>query len=376
MLRSLSALGYGITAAAIAYELFAAARLLTLLKRTRDASVPKPPVTILKPLAGHEAELYENLCSFVDQEYPRFQVIFGVADKNDPAIEVVQRVLARFPDADLSLVTGDGVITGNPKIANLSAMMPRAKHELLVVADADMRVDRGYLSAVISAFADPGVGAATCIYCGVPADGFASLLGAMYINEQFAPSVLVANTVEPLTYCFGSTMAVRRRILDEIGGFAALSAHIGDDYLLGKLVSDRGYRVALAPYVVRNIVYERNLASLAAHELRWARTVRAQRPLGYASLFVTQPLLCALFLAVLAGLSLPAGLAVAGAAASRVIVSIAAQRVFPKSRTAMWAIPLRDALTAAVWIGGFFTRRVHWRERALSVEGDGRLGEA
>jgi ceramide glucosyltransferase len=124
------------------------------------------------------------------------------------------------------------------------------------------------------------------------------------------------------------------------------------------------------------MVYERNLASLAAHELRWARTVRAQRPLGYASLFVTQPLLCALFLAVLAGLSLPAGLAVAGAAASRVIVSIAAQRVFPKSRTAMWAIPLRDALTAAVWIGGFFTRRVHWRVRALSVEGDGRLGEA
>ncbi len=375
MFRNLAALGFGITVAAIAYEIFAAIRLRTLLRRREDATAARPPVTILKPLAGVEAELYENLCSFVDQDYPEVQVIFGVADASDPAIVVAQRVKDRFPNADISLVTGGGNAYGNPKIGNLCAMMPQVKHGLLVIADADMRVDRAYLAAVVSAFADPAVGAATCLYCGVPVNGFASLLGAMYINEQFAPSVLVANAVEPLTYCFGSTMAVRRNVLDEIGGLAALGAHIGDDYLLGKRVSERGYRVALAPYVVQNIVHERDAGSLLSHELRWARTVAVQRPAGYGSLFVTQPLLCALLLLFIAGPSSASGLAVAAALASRAAVSIAAQRAFPGSRTALWVIPLRDALTAIVWIGGFFTRRVRWREQALSVERDGRLGE-
>lgn len=374
MHRSLIALALAISAASIGYTILAAARLQRLAKRPKDAvSSSRPTVTVLKPLAGVEAELFENLCSFVDQAYPQVQVIFGVADANDPAIEIAQRVIARFPDADLSLVVGDGTVAANPKIANLSAMIEHAKYDLLVAVDADMRVDSAYIDSVAAAFDDPRVGAVTALYCGVPIGGLASQLGASYINEQFAPSVLVANLVEPLTYCFGSTMAVRRSVLEEIGGLGALGTHIGDDYVLGKLVTERGYRVALAPCVVHNIVYEPDVRTLAEHELRWARTIRAQRPLGYATLFVTQPVLCAALIVCATAGSLASWIAFAAAFASRVLLADAARRAFPASRPPMWSIPMRDALTAAVWIGGFFARSVRWRDRRYSIGRDGNV---
>ncbi len=368
-------LGFAIAAASIAYEIVAWERLRTLQREDRRISRERATqsVTILKPLAGLEAELFENLCSFVDQRYPEFQVVFGVTDPSDPAIDVAERVIAQFPDADVSLAIGDRAAAGNPKIANLSAMIERAKYDVLAIADADMRVDETYLRTIAASFDDPRVGAVTCLYCAQPARNLASTLGAMYINEQFAPSVLVANLVEPLTYCFGSTMAVRRAVLDEIGGLAALSGHIGDDYLLGKLVTERGYRVELAPYVVRNIVYERDMRSLLQHELRWARTIRVQRPTGYASLFLTQPLLCATVGAALTWPSRVAAVLIGSAIVWRVMTARAARRAFGSIDAPAWAIPVRDALTAIVWIGGFFTRNVRWRERSYSVGQDGRV---
>jgi ceramide glucosyltransferase len=168
-------------------------------------------------------------------------------------------------------------------------------------------------------------------------------------------------------------MAFRRDVLDEIGGFDALGAHIGDVYLLGKLVSERGYRVALAPYVVRNVVHERSFRSLVLHELRWARTIRAQRPLGYASLLLTQPVLCALIL-VGATRGSPAGwVAFAAAVASRAIVAVTARNTFTEWQAPLSAVPLRDGITAAVWMAGFFARDVWWRGRSLSVGNEGRL---
>lgn len=365
-------LGLAVTGAAVVYELLAATRLRNLRKHTTHAA-PRatPPVTILKPLAGNEAELYENLCSFVEQQYPQFQVIFGVAEAGDPAIEIAQRIIARFPGADVSLVVGNGRRAGNPKVANLSAMLPHAKHDLLVISDADMRVDPSYVRAVAAAFDDPIVGAATSAYCGVPEDGLASVLGAMWINHQFTPSALVANLVEPLTYCFGSTMAVRRSVLDEIGGLAALESRIADDYYLGKLVSERGYRVALAPYVVQNIVYERDLRTLLQHELRWARTIRSSRPGSYATLFITQPLLCSTLLLIAARGSTAAWILVASALASRIVLAIEARRAFPRAKTPLRSVPLRDALTALVWIGGFFSRDVRWRDRSYVIDTEG-----
>ncbi|MGZ3554067.1 MAG: bacteriohopanetetrol glucosamine biosynthesis glycosyltransferase HpnI [Burkholderiales bacterium] len=381
MLRSL--LGIASTAALIAaaggigYVAFALQRVIVFgHRRAGSIEGETPPVTILKPVAGLEAELYENLCSFCEQQYPQYQVVFGVRDRDDPAIPVIARVLQAFPSRDLELVAGDGTATAaNPKIANLSNMLGHAKHDMLVIADADMRVDPSYLQTIVAPFGDPMVGAVTCTYDGVPRGGFASTLGAMYINEQFTPSVLVATVVEKLTYCFGATMAVRRDVLQKIGGFGALAAHLGDDYMLGRLVTDKGYSVGLAPYVVRNIVHETNVRALWEHELRWARTVCAQRPLSYAFLFLTFPVpTAALFL--LLSRNLAFGLVLlAGAMAVRVALQSATRNALGLSEPARpWLIPVRDAFSLAIWVASFLGRGVRWRKQDFTIRSNGRLG--
>jgi ceramide glucosyltransferase len=376
MLHSLrlivSAVGFAAVAGGIAYTAFAALRVASFQRRTADETEgARPPVTILKPVAGFEAELYENLRSFCDQSYPAYQLIFGVRDSDDAALPVIRRVMREFPSRDIALVIGDGSETAsNPKVANLSSMYPKAKHDLLVVADADMRVDSSYLRAIAAAFTGENVGAVTSLYCGVPCNGFPSLLGAMYLNEQFAPSVLVARSIEETTYCFGATMAVRRDVLRQIGGFDSLAGHIGDDYMLGKLVTEQHYVIALASYIVLNVVYEPNLRSLWEHELRWARTVRSQRPRSYALMFFTIPLPIAALVAIIAG-NLVAGLTlVACAAAVRVGLHYAVRRAWNLHDAARpWLIPIRDFFTLATWLAGFFGRNVRWRGRRFAIRG-------
>ncbi|MBV8245371.1 MAG: bacteriohopanetetrol glucosamine biosynthesis glycosyltransferase HpnI [Candidatus Eremiobacteraeota bacterium] len=341
----------------------------------RDASkgrrVASPPITILKPLCGLEPELFENLASFCDQAYSQFQVIFGARDAADPAVAVAQRVIKRFPERDLALVACDAAAVANPKIANVLNMLPQAKHPLLVISDADMRVDRHYLERIAATFDDELVGAATALYAGDPLDGLASELGAMFVNEQFAPSVLVALALGPLAFCFGSTMAVRRSVLDELGGLEALGAHAGDDYLLGKAVADRGKRVALIDDVVRNVIREPSLGALWAHELRWARTIFAQRPLGYLGSFVTLPLPFALAaLAFAPGVTTVAVLA--AVAALRLALHAQARRVLNvRERAAL--IPLRDVFSLAIWAASFFTRDIRWRTDRFSLDREGRI---
>ncbi|MGR4064956.1 MAG: bacteriohopanetetrol glucosamine biosynthesis glycosyltransferase HpnI [Vulcanimicrobiaceae bacterium] len=336
-----------------------------------------PGVTILKPVHGLEAELFENLSSFCNQDYPRFQVIFGVQRHDDPALGIVRRVIDRFPDRDLLLVLGDSSFSGNPKVANLTAMMSKAKHDLVFVADADMRVDRRYLASVTAEFSDERVGAVTCLYAGVSQGGFASDLAALQLNDQFAPSVLVATLTRDPQFCFGSTMAVRREALEAIGGFAALAQHLADDYMLGSLVEALGYRVVLSRYVVRDVVNEASLAALAEHELRWARTIRSVRPLGYAFSFIAFPLPFALvFLAGSRG-SATAWAMVAAIGALRIAIHYAVRRAFDRPRVPpVWLIPIRDCLGLAVWGAGLFGSTVRWQRHAIGIDEHGRISDS
>ena len=375
ILSALSAPALLVTLGGAGYLAFALVRALTFRRRIRGGGTPS--MTVLKPIKGVEAGLFENLCSFCDQDYPVYQIIFGIADRNDPAIDVVQRVLQRFPNLDLRLVVAESPAVSNPKVGNLQNMMPFAKHDVIVIADADMRVGNDYLRALAAGFANDRAGAVTCLYAGDPCEGVPSELGAMYINDHFAPSVLVAQAVEKLTYCFGATMAVRRAVLDEVGGLAALASHLGDDYMLGKLVSDRGYNIVLSHYVVRNVVFESSFQHLWHHELRWGRTVRAQRPAGYASLFITYPLPFALLFTLTAaawggalwGLALIAVVLVL-----RVALHYAMRRAFSlRDRSTPWLIPVRDILGLVVWVASLFGRSVRWRDLHANLESGGRL---
>jgi ceramide glucosyltransferase len=342
--------------------------------RARRRSIPNPkttpPVTVLKPLHGFEHELFENLCSFCEQDYEGFQVIFSVASIDDPAVPIARRVISRYPALDVELVVDSHPRGRNPKMSKVAAMLGSVKHDIVTIVDADMRVGPDYLRAIVAEFGDDRVGAVTALYSGSPVAGFSSLLGAMHINDQFAPSILVAALLGPVQFTFGSTMAVRRTALDAIGGIDALCDHLADDYMLGALVARSGYRVVLSPYVVRNVVYEPGLIALWHHELRWARTIRAQRPTGYACSVITFPLPFAVALFCLPGHA-PAGCALTLLTfALRLALHRSMQRLLdrPTKRTA-WLLPLRDALGLGVWVASYFGRNVRWRGAPFAAKG-------
>lgn len=360
--------------AGIAYTSLAIARVRQFRANARQAKAGgKQPVTILKPLYGAEPGLFENLASFCDQDYPAFQIVFGAADPADPALETAREIARRFPDRDIEIVAGCARPTGNPKIGNLLGMIDRAKHPVIVIADSDIRVGRQYLQAVAACFDDPQTGAATCAYGGLPGASVPSQLGAMQINDQFAPSVMVAMALEPLTYCFGATMAVRAAVLAEIGGLEAIADQLADDYVLGKLVSEAGHRVVLVPHAVQTTVADNTLTDLWKHELRWARAVYGQRPAGYAGSIVTYVLPFAAAYALLSGTALSC--AVLGVAALlRTVLHYEAKAAFaPGIHATPWLIPMRDLLGCAIWASSFFGKRVQWKNDAYHLHAGGRM---
>lgn len=361
------------TFAGIAYLCLAIWRVLAFRTATTNNDFT-PPVSILKPICGLEPALYENLRTFCEQEYPQYEVIFGVHSSEDPAIAVIERVIGDARSCVPTLVIGNEGGAANPKIANLQSMMPHARHDIVVIADADMRVDETYLRNVVLPFARGQVGAVTALYRGVPSTGRCSGLAAMFINEQFAPSVLVALMLEPLRYCFGSTMAVRRSVLDAIGGLDALAPYLADDFMLGKLVSDRGFDVVLASTLVQNVVRECTFAEVWTHQLRWARTIRVSRPLGYAGSVVTFAFSMALlYLATSWNLGPGIALILVAGALDVALHHATRARFGVDSPAAPWLAPVRDVLGCAIWVASYVVNGVRWRNAALSIDATGRI---
>jgi ceramide glucosyltransferase len=368
------------TLGAIGYALFAHNRVRAFGRRIRRSPPPQPPgsrpaITILKPTHGLEPGLEENLRSFCEQDYPDFEVVLGVQRPDDPALDVITRVATAFPDR-ATIVVGDGEPRfRNPKIANVAPMIARVRGSIIIIADSDMRVTPDYLAAVAAAFDDPGVGAVTAIFRGEPADpGLASALGAMGMTEQFAPSTLVAKSVEPVRYTFGATMAVRRDVFDAIGGVAALGGRLADDHALGHLVTEAGYRVAFADYVVTNVVDERDLLTLVRHETRWMRTIRSVRLISYLGIPVTYPLPVALVHLALARNKLPALVLATVALYLRIRLHVSAHDELGTGRRPPSALVLlRDLLGITVWAFGLCGSRVRWRDKPLTFTARGHL---
>jgi len=361
------------------YILFAAYCVLRFAARMRreatTVTVP-PPVTLLKPLCGLDVELLENLRSCCRQDHPEFQIIFGVRDANDPAIGVVRQLIREFPDLDLELVIDATVHGSNLKISNLMNMYPRARHDLLVIADSDMRVKPGYLRLLCGALQQDRTGMVTCLYLGDPLPGLPSALGAMFINEWFLPSVLVATRYVPNSYCFGATMAIHRIVLEEVGGFRILADYLADDYMLGRKVLATGRRVDIASLLVENRLLEPEWRDLIYHELRWARTIRTVQPVGFALSFLTDalPLSCiCVFLAWVAGAGIAVASAVLGfALIARSLLHLAVNKTFNR-RQALWFCPIRDLLTFLIRAVSFLGGDVEWRRQSLRVDNGSRL---
>ncbi|HYL81586.1 MAG TPA: bacteriohopanetetrol glucosamine biosynthesis glycosyltransferase HpnI [Candidatus Acidoferrum sp.] len=360
------------------YWVWALACVSAFRRRPAPASQYVPPVSVLKPLQGDDGQLYANLRSFCRQDYPEYEILFGVEDADDPATAIVHRLIREFPCLDISLVIGGPLLGTNRKVSNLAHLCRRARYDTLVLADGDMRVGRDYLGAVVAPLNDPAVGAVTCSYRGSAPAGVWSTLGAMFINEWFLPSVLVAARLEPMRHAFGATIGLRRSTLASIGGFEALADYLADDYMLGRLISGRGLRVVLSSYVVENVVVEPDLRTLFYHELRWTRTVRSVRPVSYSLSAVTHGIPLALLLLLSAGptplalssLLLHLGLRCGG----RVLLYRRLNQAVPWPSALL--VPVRDVLSFILWALSFLGQDIRWSGRRLRIQADGKLRRA
>ena len=344
--------------------------------RPRPVGRAQPPVTVLKPLCGDEPGLYEHLCSFCRQDYPQYQLVFGSLEAADPALTVVARLAREFPDLAIDVVVNPQRHGHNNKSSNLINMLAAARHPILVVSDSDVWVKPDYLTAVTAPLGDPAVGLVTCLSHDSPTPRLWSRLGAMYVNEWYFPSVMLAWLFGHQGYASGQTLCLRRSTLDAIGGLRELADHLADDYRLGQLILARGLRIVLSPHEVRARHHEPDLAALARHELRWMRTLHIVRPMSLRMIFLTFSLPLAGIGLLLTGRSWhPLAWVLFGLTAlARFAVHFARRdRNGRPVLEDVLLVPVRDLLICWLWCQSFFSRRVSWRGHEFDVDSSGTM---
>ena len=341
-----------------------------------DPAQDLPPITILKPLKGLDEGLYENLASLCEQDYGRFQIVFGVNDPSDPAVSVVRRLQAAYPRVDIELVVDARIYGTNYKISNLHNMYRFAKHEIIALADSDIRIGRHCLRRLVSRLRDPGVGLVTCPYRAVNKGALPTLIETLFINTDFFGMVMVARKVERARYAFGATIAMRREVLDEIGGFLPLVNHLADDYQLGNRVAVRGYELALSEEVVDTVISVGSWQRLLQHQLRWARTYRICRPGGYFGSIFTHGTLWALLTVLCNRFSAASVAAAASVVALRYVAGAVLSWRDLRADTRWYELLLlapKDLFISAIWFLAFVGDTVWWSGRHFRVLPNGEM---
>src|SRR5215470_4016885 len=331
-----------------------------------------PTISLLKPLRGADPELERHLESFFLQGYPSFEILFAVRRADDPAVAVVERLVARYPHIPTRLIFTGEPTYANAKVYSMEKMGEAARADILVITDSDTSVSKEYLRHIAVAFMPERVGAATNLYRGVSGADLWSKLEALGMSTEFMAGVVVANHLEGMKFTLGSSMAIRRDCLGAIGGFAAMADYLADDFVLGQWASEAGYEVALLPHVVNHHATSLGFTSSFKHRLRWNRSSRFSRPAGYIGQGFTYGLPWALLLFLTAPFWWSGSLLLAVFAARLWMAYELGLRLLDDrdARWRFWLIPLQDLLSLATWIGGFVGREVVWRnERYRLLEG-------
>jgi ceramide glucosyltransferase len=352
-----------------AYYLIALAAGLARLRSRDTAARSTPPVSILKAVHGRDPRFYEAIRSHATQDYPDYEILFGVNDPGDPALADIRRLQGEFPNLSIRLVltTREGP---NRKVAVLTELALQACHPLLLVNDSDIRVETDYLRRVVAPLEDPQTGVVTCLYR-ARAESWPGRWEALGIATEFAPSVLVAPLVGVDGFALGSTMVFRAAQLEQIGGFPVLEGYIADDYQLGVRIARLGYRVVLSKVAVETNLSGASWGEVWRHQLRWSRTIRVSRTAGYYGYLVTQAAFWSLVsaaaghwaiaLAVI-GMRIATGLVVGwGVLGDRQVFRLA------------FLMPLRDLWGFAIWIAGLTGNTVEWRGRRLELSAEGKI---
>jgi ceramide glucosyltransferase len=363
--------------ASCAYALFEAALLRQFAQKRPVAASLRPCITLFKPLCGADPGLEANLISFCNQDYnASVQLVLGLEDPADPAHAVAKRLKELFPDRDIELVINSRQHGANPKISNLINMSGRARHEVIMLSDSDIRVQPHYLESVVSALGAPRVGLVTCLYYGFSLTGPWSRLSAAAINEHFLPNALVGLKLGLARPCTGATIAGRADTLRRIGGFSVFADQLADDYAIGEAVRKLGLKVAVAPILVGHGCAETSFGELVRHELRWARTLRLLAPWGYAGLVLTHATPLALIAAALGGFGATGWATITLALACRLSIPIQLRTLSFGGNASLWLSPIRDLLSFAVFLASFMPGPLSWRGSRYVLRSDGTLGQA
>lgn len=352
--------------------------ILIATRRFLSATLPAPgntpPVSVLKPLCGHDDGLEENLRSFMGQDYPEYEVLFGVHRPDDPAVAVVEKIIGEFSgriNARL-IITGESPIP-NAKAFSLNRMVREAHYDVLVMSDSDVRVTPSLLSHLAQELQDDRVGLISCPYRAVPGKSLWSRLEAIGMNTELLGGVMVARMIEGMRFALGCTVAVRRSVLESMGGFGYLQEFLAEDFVIGQRAAELGHGVLFSSYVIEHRIGSQSMMHNLGHRMRWARSTRRSRPLGYWGQIFTYPLplallLCAAYPAAWPVLFLTFILrGIAALATARDIVHD------PITQKQWWLLPVQDLIGFFVWISGFVGDKIVWRDRKCTVLRDGRL---
>jgi ceramide glucosyltransferase len=361
---------------AIIYYGLAIYAAIAFFSQNRSPSLDfHPNVTILKPICGLDDNAYENLASFCRQDYPCYQIIFGIQSQSDPSISVVQTLIQDFSEIDIQFAISDRVHGSNLKVSNLINAVTQAKYDILLIADGDIWVDKEFLQRVVQPLSNAEVGVVTCLYRS-QAQGWVATFGALAVSTEFLPSVLVARQIEGMTFALGATIVIRQSVLAAIGGLAAVADYLEDDFYLGNLPFQSGYQVALSDYVVDHVMGTETLADFLHHQTRWTRGIRFARPGGHLGLIFTYGTLSSiLFLGLTAGSPLGWIVFVATWSVRYFLAWLVGVHYLQDqvARRVFWLTPLRDLMSFALWCYSFTGSTIEWRGRKLQLLKGGKL---
>ena len=339
-----------------------------------------PGISLLKPLKGCDETSGESIRSWFTQDYGGpVQILFGVADHNDPVVPVVRQLMAEYPRCDAQLIICEGLAGANAKVAKLAQLEPLAKHDFILVSDADVRVPADFLQNIIAPWRDGGIGLVNCFYRLANPSTLAMHWETISINADFWSQVLQSKTLRPIDFALGAVMLTSRERLQEIGGLASLADCLADDYQLGHRIASRGYPIVLCPVVVDCWDAPANWEQVWYHQLRWGRTIRVCQPVPYFfSIFANASLWPALWLgaACLTATTLLPALTALLFLTVRICLAQSLQRRFTPERNLIspfWLVTLKDLLQAGIWIGSFAGNTITWRGRTMRLQSDGTL---
>ena len=354
-----------VAATPLAYYIAATLAAWRFFSRERAVALPyyTPAASLLKPVHGVDFGSYENFASFCTQDYPEYEILFGVGDGSDPAVPLIQRLMAEFPQNQIRLFVGLEHIGANRKVNMQARLASEARHQILVLTDGDIRVSRDYLREVIAPLEDRRVGAVTSFYRGIAEGNLGAQLEAIGAASDFFAGVLMANWMEGITFGLGASIVTTKEWITRIGGFAAIADLHSDDYELGNRIARAGGKILLSREVVATMYPAQSARGFWQHQVRWARTVRLSRPLSFVGLLFTHGLPWALLAALIAPST--------AIAASYLLAYLALRLTMAWTvgvwgvgdgvlRRKIWLVPLRDAIYFLVWLGSFASNRIHW----------------